>query len=133
MIAASVWPQWALIAGGGALGALGRYWLGGWLLQRLGNGVPWGTLAANLIGSFAVGFIAVWLDGRGASAGHWRAFLIVGVLGAFTTYSALMLECLLFARGGRGSALLAYLAVSLAAGLVLVWLGAFAAGTLRGR
>ena len=92
------WQQLVLVMCGGALGAAGRFWLGGALLRRLGDGFPWGTLVANLIGSFAIGFLAVWLEGRGPQALYWRAFLIVGVLGGLTTYSALMLECLLLAR-----------------------------------
>lgn len=125
------WHQLILVMAGGALGAAGRFWLGGWLLRRLGDGIPWGTLAANLIGSFAVGYIAVWLESRGPSTLYWRAFLIVGLLGGLTTYSALMLECLLFARSQRSGMLLGYLALTLAAGLLLVWLGARTAAWIR--
>jgi CrcB protein len=116
---------------GGAFGAAGRYWLGGALLRQFGNGMPYGTLAANLLGSFAVGFLAVWLEGRGPQALYWRAFLIVGVLGALTTYSALMLECLLMARSQRHDLLLGYLGGTLVAGFVLVWAGAHLAAALR--
>lgn len=125
------WQQLGLVAAGGALGAVGRFWLGGVLLRRIGDGWPWGTLAANLLGSFAVGWLAIWLEGRGPAALYWRAFLIVGVLGALTTYSALMLECLLFARTGRSASTVAYLAVTLLAGLMLVWLGARSAEWMR--
>jgi fluoride exporter len=125
------WHQLLLVALGGALGAVGRFWLGGALLRQLGDGFPWGTLAANLIGSFAAGFIAVWLEGRGSAALYWRAFLIVGVLGALSTYSALMLECLLYAKSQRSGLMFAYLAITLIAGLGLVWLGARAASGLR--
>lgn len=125
------WQQLLLVMCGGALGAGGRYWLGGALLRRLGEGIPWGTLAANLIGSFAIGFLAVWLEGRGPQALYWRAFLIVGVLGGLTTYSSLMLECLLLARGPRSAVALAYLGTTLAAGLLLVWLGTRVAAGLR--
>jgi CrcB protein len=123
--------QLVLVMLGGALGAAGRYWLGGALLRQFGNGIPYGTLAANLLGSFAVGFLAIWLEGRGPQALYWRAFLIVGVLGALTTYSALMLECLLMARTQRQDLLLGYLGATLAAGLVLVWAGAKLAALLR--
>ena len=125
------WQQLVLVMLGGALGAAGRHWLGGVLLRQLGDGFPWGTLAVNLIGSFAAGFLAIWLEGRGPSALYWRAFLIVGVLGALTTYSALMLECLLFARSDRSGMLFAYLGTTLVAGLGLVWLGARLAQVVR--
>ena len=126
------WQQLVLVMLGGALGAAGRFWLGGALLRQFGSGVPWGTLAANLIGSFAVGYIAVWLEGRGPSALYWRAFLIVGLLGGLTTFSALMLESLLFARAQRNDLLLAYLGGTLVAGLLLVWAGARLAEAMRG-
>lgn len=125
------WQQLVLVMCGGAVGAAGRFWLGGVLLRRLGDGFPWGTLAANLGGAFLAGFIAVWLDGRGPMALYWRAFLIVGVLGGLTTYSALMLECLLFTRSHRSELALVYLGVTLVAGLVAVWLGARGAHWLR--
>ena len=123
--------QLLLVMAGGALGAAGRFWLGGALLRSFGNGIPWGTLAANLVGSFAVGFIAVWLEGRGPSALYWRAFLIVGVLGGLTTFSALMLETLLLARTHRNDVLLGYLGGTLIAGLLLVWAGARLAEAMR--
>lgn len=125
------WQQLMLVAAGGALGAAARFWLGGALLRQFGDGLPWGTLAANLIGSFAAGFLAVWLEGRGPAALYWRAFLIVGVLGALTTWSALMLECLLYAKSQRSGAMVGYLALTLAGGLLLVWLGARSAALLR--
>ena len=125
------WQQLVLVMCGGALGSAARFWLGGALLRRLGEGIPWGTLAANLVGSFAIGFLAVWLEGRGPQALYWRAFLIVGVLGALTTYSSLVLEMLLFTRGGRGGAALAYLGITLVAGLALVWAGARVGSMLR--
>lgn len=128
----SLWSQQlVLVMLGGALGAAGRYWLGGAMLRQFGTGIPYGTLAANLIGSFAVGFLAIWLEGRGPQALYWRAFLIVGVLGALTTYSALMLECLLMARSQRQDLLLGYLGGTLVAGFVLVWAGARLAAMLR--
>ena len=71
------------------------------------------------------------LQTRGSQAAYWRAFLIVGLLGGLTTFSALMMECLIFARSQRSGLLLAYLASTLAGGLVLVWAGARAAELLK--
>lgn len=53
------WQPLALVMLGGAMGAAGRYWLGGALLRQFGSGIPYGTLAANLIGSFAVAFLGI--------------------------------------------------------------------------
>lgn len=129
----SAWTQQLmLVMLGGALGAAARFWLGDALLRKLGNGMPWGTLAANLLGSFAAGFLAAWLEGRGPATAHWRALLIVGVLGGLTTYSALMLETLLLARDQRGGAMLGYLMATLLGGVFLVWAGARLAQGIRG-
>jgi CrcB protein len=117
---------------GGALGAAARHLLGGWLLRHAGNGWPWGTLACNLLGSFAAGLLFALLEGRGPSALYWRAFLIVGILGALTTWSALMLETLLYARSARLGSLFGYFATTLAGGLLLVWVGARLGDWLRG-
>lgn len=120
-----------IVMAGGALGAGLRHLIGGWLLRQLGSGVPWGTLAVNLLGSFAAGFLLVWLEGRGPSAVYLRAFLIVGVLGGLTTYSALMIECLVYARAARPGLLVGYLAATLAGGFALVWAGARLAEFMR--
>jgi CrcB protein len=125
------WGVIGLVMLGGALGALLRHAIGAWLLARVGTGLPWGTLAANLAGAFAAGFLVSWLEQRGPAALYWRAFLVVGLLGALTTFSALMIECLLSARTGRVAAYSGYLVLSLAGGLVLVWLGARLGHLLR--
>jgi CrcB protein len=128
----SLWFQqlW-LVMLGGALGAAGRFWLGGALLRQLGDGFPWGTFAANLLGAFLGGFLAAWLEGRGAPALYWRAFLVVGLLGGFTTYSALMIECLLYSRSSRTELAFVYLLLTLFLGLLLVWGGARLGQLLR--
>lgn len=58
------WSQLLLVMAGGALGAAGRFWIGGALLRRFGDGMPWGTLAANLVGAFLAGFIGWRRAGR---------------------------------------------------------------------
>jgi CrcB protein len=125
------WQQLLLVMSGGAIGAAGRHLLGGWMTRHAGAGMPWGTLSVNLIGSFLAGFLLVWLENRGPDALLWRAFLMVGALGAFTTYSALMLEMLLLERTGGLRHAGGYLALSLLGGLALVWAGTVLAGALR--
>jgi CrcB protein len=126
------WQLLGLAMAGGAVGAGARFLLGGWLLRQAGDHWPWGTLAANLIGSFLAGLLFSVLEGRGPSAVYWRALLIVGVMGGLTTWSALMLESLLFLRSGRESTLLAYFGTTLIGGLLLVWAGARLGELLRG-
>ena len=110
-------------AAGGACGAVGRFVLSGWMTRHLGSGFPWGTLAANLLGCLLAGFVLVWLEGRGPSALLWRAFLMVGVLGGLTTFSALLVEVWLLQRNDGPSWAAAYVLASLVAGLCLLWLG----------
>lgn len=118
------WQQLLLAMAGGALGSGLRFAIGASLLQRFGGGFPWGTLAVNLVGSFVAGFLMIWLDARGPSSWPWRALLIVGVAGGLTTFSSLMMECLVFARTERSAMIGLYLGITLLAGLVLVFLGA---------
>lgn len=125
------WNLLLLVMAGGAVGAGGRYLMGAWLLRQLGSGFPWGTLAVNLLGSFAAGFLVLWLEGRGPGALYLKAFLIVGLLGGMTTYSALMVESLVFARAVKPGLLALYLGITLAGGLTLVWAGARLATFLR--
>ena len=126
------WQQLVLVMLGGALGAGLRYWVGGMLLRQLGDGFPWGTFAVNLLGAFAGGFLAMWLEGRGSAALYWRAFLIVGLLGGLTTYSAMMIEWLLYTRSARTGLGVVYLLLTLVFGLALVWVGARTAQAWRG-
>ena len=120
------------VMAGGALGAAGRFMIGDYALKHFNQGLPWGTLIVNLVGSFAAGYLYIWLENRGADAHYWRSFLLVGVLGALTTYSALMLECLVHFRAEKHGQALMYLLISLVAGLFLVWLGARSAEMISG-
>lgn len=118
------WSSLLLAMAGGALGSGLRFAIGAQMLQRFGAGFPWGTLTVNLLGSFVAGFLLVWLDSRGPSSWALRALLIVGVMGGLTTFSSLMMECLVFARTDRSAMIALYLGITLVAGLLLVFLGA---------
>jgi CrcB protein len=131
-VSALWWQQLGLVAAGGALGSAGRFLLSGWMTRMAGTGFPWGTLAVNLIGSLLAGFVLVWLEGRGPAGLMWRAFLMVGVLGGLTTFSALMVELYLLQRGGGPHWGGIYLGASLVGGLGLLWLGMRLADSLRG-
>jgi fluoride exporter len=116
---------------GGMIGAWARYRCTHWIYERTGTAFPWGTLAVNVSGSFLVGLAvpALTLSGLNLSAGHevWRAFVTVGVLSSFTTFSTFALEAVTLVQDGRRDRALAYAACSVGAGLAAVafgfWLG----------
>lgn len=80
---------------GGALGAVGRYLVAGRVAQLLGAGFPFGTLAVNVIGGVLMGVLVEASALRFNIGGELRAFLMVGVLGGFTTFSSFSLEVVL--------------------------------------
>lgn len=82
------------IAGGGAVGALLRYWGGNTIHVLLGKDFPYGTLAVNVFGSLLMGFLFVLLNDKLDAAPEWKSLLLVGLLGAFTTFSAFSIETL---------------------------------------
>lgn len=112
-----------LVLLGGALGSGARYLIGVWMLERYGGAFPWGTLTVNVLGSFFIGLIATVADEWGTIGPQARVFLVVGVLGGFTTFSSFSLETLrLWEQHGSGRALL-YVAVSGGVGLAAAVLG----------
>ena len=112
------------VAFGGAFGAAARYMVGNYVGTWLGVGIPWPTLLVNIVGSFGLGvFVAlsalVW-----SPSAPLRAFVVVGLLGGFTTFSAFSLEVVLLAERGRleTAALYALGSVSLAVGALFAGL-----------
>ncbi len=110
--------QLVAIAVGGACGALLRFWASTGVHGILGRGFPFGTLIVNVAGSFLMGFLFVALVERFNMSPEWRAALLVGVLGAFTTFSTFSIETLnLIEEGARLKAVLnVFLSVSLCLG-----------------
>ncbi len=81
-----------LIGIGGFLGCNARYLLGGWITARYGIGFPYGTVAINVSGSFAIGFFLILISERFIVHPHWRLFVVVGFLGGYTTFSTFSFE-----------------------------------------
>ncbi len=101
------------IAVGGALGAVLRHAVGVQVLRWLGSGFPFGTLAVNIIGSFAMGALVEVMALRWQVGIETRAFLIVGLLGGFTTFSAFSLDVVLLYERGAFLSMAFYLAASI--------------------
>ena len=108
---------------GAGLGGTLRHGVNVVAARMLGFGFPFGTLAVNLTGSFAIGLLAGWFAQRFDPGQAWRLFLITGVLGGFTTFSAFSLDAgLLYERNGIGMAAF-YVVTSVGASLAALFLG----------
>ena len=116
---------------GSALGGGTRLYVSTQFARSLGTHFPWGTLAVNLAGSLAVGALGALFAPPGwiHDLQDLRTFLVVGVLGGFTTFSAFSLETLMLAQRGEPGAAVVYVATSLAGGLAATWLAYSTLGT----
>ncbi|MGK7394450.1 MAG: fluoride efflux transporter CrcB [Candidatus Cyclobacteriaceae bacterium M3_2C_046] len=82
------------VALGGALGSAGRYWISGLAFKLLGTQFPYGTLAVNLLGSFIIGLLWVFVEELAPFSPGLRMLVFIGFLGGFTTFSSYALETL---------------------------------------
>jgi len=113
------------IGTGGAVGSLCRYLLAGAIGNAAGGEWPWGTLAVNAIGGLAIGALAEGFAPRLEASPELRGFLVTGILGGFTTFSAFSLETMeMLERQAWGPAL-AYVAASVVASLLAAFAGAW--------
>lgn len=116
--------DWMAVGLGGAIGAVSRYGLGLWTRRWELAGWPTGTFLANVLGCLAIGWIAsILLRAEGAKALLLQRFLVIGVLGGFTTFSSFGLETLGLLRAGRTLTALSYAGLSLLLGLLAVAIG----------
>jgi CrcB protein len=112
----------ALVGAGGFFGAAGRFLLSGWISARVEQ-FPAGTLAVNVIGSLAIGFLAGAAAGRVLDNGAARLLVVAGFLGAFTTFSAFSLESVQLWQTGRWPALLANVGLNVGGCLLATGIG----------
>jgi CrcB protein len=119
---------------GSAIGGAARYWCSGFVARLVGETFPWGTMTVNAVGSFLIVlfFVVTEPDGRLLASPALRQFVMVGLMGGYTTFSSFSLQTLQLARDGEW--LLAGLNVlgSVVVCLLAAWLG-FIAGALINR
>lgn len=115
--------QTLAIATGGAVGALLRFWSANWIYGVLGRGFPYGTLLVNVLGSLLMGFCYVWLVERSSLGPEWRALIMVGFLGAFTTFSTFSIETMNLLEGGAVLKALLNMVLSVTLCVAAAWLG----------
>ena len=121
--------QVIVIATGGAIGALLRYWMSIWVYSFAGQDFPYGTLAVNVSGSLLIGFLYILIERMGLGI-EWRAALLIGLIGAYTTFSSFSLETLnLFEQGEQLKAAM-NIGLSVVLCLFATWLGILAARQL---
>lgn len=115
----------ALFVGiGGFIGAVLRYEVSGWVQQWTGSvRFPHGTLAVNLLGSLVIGLLLELVEGRGFFGPEARALLVIGLVGAFTTFSTFSSETFNLLRSGESVAAGLNLVLQVVLGLVAVWCG----------
>lgn len=122
-----------LVALGGALGSVLRFWLSGFVAMHWGETFPWGTLVVNIAGSFVIGFFATLTgtDGRWFVGSAGRTFFMFGICGGFTTFSSFSLQTLNLANDGEWLRAGGNIAGSVALCLLGVWFGHLLAATLN--
>ncbi len=118
------------IATGGAVGALLRFWMSNGIYALLGRSFPFGTLAVNVLGSLLMGFLYVLLIDKLSLGPHWRAALLIGLLGAFTTFSTFSIETLNLIEEGEAMKALLNVILSVVLCLGAAWLGVLAGRTV---
>lgn len=113
-----------LVGFGGFIGSVLRYLASGYVQQASKSvDFPYGTLAVNVMGCFAIGFLAQLAESRGVLGSESRLFVFVGILGGFTTFSSFGNETLNLARDSQMANALANVGMNVVIGLLAVWLG----------
>jgi CrcB protein len=119
--------KYLLIAAGGALGSIARYWVGSTIAGRMGSRFPYGTFVINLTACVIIGFSLTYLGKRAGLSPAWRYLVPVGFIGAYSTFSTYEWETLSTLRAGAFTLAALYALGSLILGLAATWCGAMLA------
>jgi len=115
--------QMLAVALGGACGAMMRFWLSAAVQRAVGGAFPWGTLFVNVLGSFLLGFLFIWLIERSTMGELARLAITVGFLGAFTTFSTFSVETVRLMQEGAMAWALGNICLQLLLCVGVAWLG----------
>lgn len=118
--------QLLAIATGGAVGAVLRFLMSSWVYTWLGRGFPYGTLTVNVLGSLLMGLLSVLLIERLSLGPEWRAAILIGLLGGFTTFSTFSIETLNLIESGEHAKALTNAALSVVLCIAAAWAGVIA-------
>lgn len=118
--------KYLMVGIGGFLGAIARFWVGGFISARIGTRFPYGTFVINCTGSFLIGFMITLLAERTHWSPNWRYLIPVGFIGAYTTFSTFEYETFRVMQEGELSMALLNIFLSVLVGFVAVWLGVIA-------
>ena len=116
--------RYLVVLAGAGLGGLARYVAATWIMVKYGGRFPLGTFIINITGSFLIGVLMTLLTERLHPHPNWRLFLVVGVLGGYTTFSSFEYEIYQAVRDGARWMGMLYMTGSVVLGYAGVWLGA---------
>jgi len=119
--------RYLVVLAGAGLGGLTRYVAATWIMARYGGRFPLGTMVINVTGSFLIGVLMTLLTERFQPHPNWRLFLVVGILGGYTTFSSFEYETFQAVRDGARWMAMLYVTGSVVLGYAGVWLGAILA------
>ena len=115
--------KYIVVGLGGFLGAVTRFWLGGFISNRLGTRFPYGTFIINITGSFLIGLIITLLAEKAHWSPNWRYLIPIGFIGAYTTFSTFEYETFRNVQDGQLLTASLNIALSVMIGFVAVWCG----------
>ena len=122
--------KYLLIAAGGALGSIARYWVSATVSGREGTRFPWGTFVVNISACLIIGFAITWLGQHIEVSRSWYYLIPTGFIGAYSTFSTYEWEMFTAMKAGEVAMAAVYAASSMLLGLAAVWLGAKLASAL---